>query len=92
MLPIVWRAQAIDDLETIVSFVAQESPDAAYRLMQKIENAVLPTATHPYLYRMSERVVGLREIVAHPNYIILYRVTASEIEIVNVVHSRQTFP
>ncbi|MHB1737256.1 MAG: type II toxin-antitoxin system RelE/ParE family toxin [Acidithiobacillus sp.] len=35
---------------------------------------------------------GLREIVAHPNYIVLYRVTATCIEIVNVVHARREFP
>ncbi|MHB1737714.1 MAG: type II toxin-antitoxin system RelE/ParE family toxin [Acidithiobacillus sp.] len=47
---------------------------------------------HPYLYRISDRVPGLREIVAHPNYIVLYRVTATCIEIVNVVHARREFP
>ncbi|EKI21650.1 stability determinant [Escherichia coli TW15901] len=34
----------------------------------------------------------MRETVAHPNYIILYRVTISGIEIVNVVHARRQFP
>ncbi|WP_353747698.1 type II toxin-antitoxin system RelE/ParE family toxin, partial [Shigella sp. FJ200801] len=47
---------------------------------------------HPYLYPPSERVLGLREIVTHPNYIILYRVTASSIEVVNIVHSRRQYP
>ncbi|EPX8660772.1 type II toxin-antitoxin system RelE/ParE family toxin, partial [Shigella sonnei] len=37
-------------------------------------------------------VLGLREIVTHPNYIILYRVTASSIEVVNIVHSRRQYP
>jgi plasmid stabilization system protein ParE len=35
---------------------------------------------------------GLREIVAHPNYIVLYRVTAASVEIVDVVHARREFP
>ena len=35
---------------------------------------------------------NLREIVAHPNYIVLYRVAAERIEIVNVVHARQQYP
>ena len=53
---------------------------------------MLPVSEHPYLYRQSERVPGLREIVAHPNYIVLYRVAASRIEVVNVVHARRQFP
>lgn len=47
---------------------------------------------HPYLYPPSERVPGQREIVAHPNYLVLYRVAATRIEIVNVVHARRQFP
>jgi toxin ParE1/3/4 len=34
----------------------------------------------------------MREIVAHPNYIVYYRVTASCIEVVNVIHTRREFP
>lgn len=34
----------------------------------------------------------LREIVAHPNYIVYYRVTAHCIEVVNVIHTRREFP
>ncbi|WP_375638275.1 MULTISPECIES: type II toxin-antitoxin system RelE/ParE family toxin [unclassified Bartonella] len=49
-------------------------------------------AEHPYLYRQSEKVLGLREIVAHPNYLIFYRVAAHQIEIVAVVHARREFP
>ena len=51
-----------------------------------------PSTPTPYLYRISDRVPGLREIVAHPNYLVLYRVTATCIEIVNVVHARREFP
>jgi len=35
---------------------------------------------------------SLREIVAHPNYIVLYRVAAERIEIVTIVHARQQYP
>ena len=46
----------------------------------------------PYLYCVSERIPGLREIIAHPNYIMLYRVLKDRIEVVNVVHARREFP
>ncbi|WP_246054694.1 type II toxin-antitoxin system RelE/ParE family toxin [Bartonella massiliensis] len=57
-----------------------------------LEESVLPLAEHPYLYRQSEKVLGLREIIAHPNYLILYRVVANQIEIVAVVHARREVP
>ena len=54
-----------------------------------IEDAVLPLAKHPFLFREG-RVSGTRELVAHPNYIIVvYRVTDEAVEIVNVLHTRQ---
>jgi len=92
LLPIIWRASARDDLADIIRYIANENPPAARRMKHLMEECVLPTAEHPYLYRQSERIPGLREIVAHPNYIMLYRVTATCIEIVGVMHARREFP
>ncbi|HAF5791928.1 TPA: type II toxin-antitoxin system RelE/ParE family toxin [Salmonella enterica] len=92
MLPVVWRASARDDLRQIVIYIARDNPPAARRLKIRIEASVLPLSEHPYLYPLSDRVPGLREIVAHPNYIVLYRVAATRIEVVNVVHARRQFP
>ena len=54
--------------------------------------SVLPVSEHPYLYRQSQAVPAVREIVAHPNYIVYYRVTATCIEVVSVIHTRREFP
>ena len=43
------------------------------------------------MYR-SGRVPGTREAVAHPNYILIYKVGADAVEIVNVIHSRRQYP
>jgi toxin ParE1/3/4 len=92
LLPVLWRASARDDLAEIIRYIASESPPAARRMKRLLEEAVLPAAEHPYLYRHSERAPGLREIVAHPNYVVLYHVTANRIEVVSVVHTRREFP
>lgn len=91
MLPIVWRATARTDLVTILTYIADRNPPAARRLKEIIESAILPTAEHPYLFRPG-RVAGTREVVAHPNYILVYRVTERCIEVLNVVHARQEYP
>lgn len=68
------------------------NPPAARHLHQRVTASVLTVSEHPYLFRQSEHFPGLREIVAHPDYIVLYRVTATCIEVVNVVHARREFP
>ena len=91
MLPIFWRASARADLASIIRFIATESPPAARRMRELIEAAVLPAAEHPYLYRAG-KVSGTREIIAHPNYIVVYSVMAERIEVVNVLHARREYP
>ncbi|WP_439601219.1 type II toxin-antitoxin system RelE/ParE family toxin [Devosia sp.] len=91
MLPIVWSTKALDDLDGIVAFIATRDFTAAGRLHERIEQSVLPTASHPYMFR-SGRVNGTREIVAHPNYVIVYRVLADMILVTAVVHARQEYP
>jgi plasmid stabilization system protein ParE len=59
-------------------------------LYQAIEVANSALPQHPYLYRFG-RVPGTREIVVHPIYLVVYRVT-DRIEIVTVLHARQEYP
>lgn len=90
-LPLHWRASARDDLALLIRFIAQENPRAARDMKALIEASVLPVSEHPYLFK-SGRLPGTREIVAHPNYIVIYRVGANCIEVVSVVHARQEYP
>ncbi len=91
-LPIIWRASARSDLAEIIRYVANVNPPAARRLRQVLMESVVPVSEHPYLFRQSQTIPAMREIVAHPNYIVYYRVTASCIEVVNVIHTRREFP
>jgi len=91
MLPIRWRATALDDLDRLVGYIAQFNPSAAQALQDRIESVILPLSEHPYLYRPG-RVPGTRELVAHPNYIVVYKVLDDCVEIVNVLHARQQYP
>ena len=93
MLSIVWRSTARDQLSEIVRDISDENPVAARRAKNVIESAVLPAAEYPYMYRASERVPGLREVVARPTpYIVLYRVASDHIEVVAVVHGKRQWP
>jgi len=91
MLPVIWRQTAREDLAKLLRHIALEDPQAARRLKARLESVVLPLSEHPYLYRVGD-VPGTREIVAHPNYIVVYRVAVARIDIINVLHARQEYP
>lgn len=91
MLPVEWRAEASTDLEDILSYIADRNESAAESLNEAIEQATSQLPQHPYLYRLG-RADGTREIVVHPNYLVIYLVTSIAIEIVAVVHARQQYP
>jgi toxin ParE1/3/4 len=91
MLSIVWKDEARADLLGIVRYVAERNPAAAVQLGRTIEESVWPLPEHPYLFRPG-RMPGTREIVAHRNYIVVYRVELTSIEVLRVLHARQEYP
>ncbi len=92
MLPVVWHPDAEKDLLEIVGFVAEHDFKAAERLGRLIYESAEPLAEHPYMYKVSERKPGWRQIVAHPNYLVFYRVLADCVQIEMVAHARQQYP
>lgn len=92
MLPIFWLESADADLADITEYIGRYDIDAAERMWHRLRRSVLSLSEHPYLHPTSERVPGLREIVAHPNYVVVYRIAADCIEVVGVLHARQQYP
>lgn len=90
-LPIIWQPDAADDLIAIASFIAEHDDHAALGLVQRIELAAMRLADQPYM-APAGREPGTRELVAHPNYIVVYQVTTAAVEILAVLHARQQYP
>ena len=86
-----WRPKAQESLQQIVDYIANENPVAAFELYEAIRQATSELPQHPYLYRKG-RLFGTREIVVHPNYLVIYRVMTYDIQILNVLHARQQYP
>lgn len=91
MLPIHWNARALDKLDDLIAYIAARDPAAAVQLQERIDATLLPVSEHPYLFRAG-RVPGTREIIAHPNYLVVYRVLSDRIQVLNVLHARQEYP
>jgi plasmid stabilization system protein ParE len=91
MMALVWRESARQELRQIFSYIADRDLAAAERLGAAIEACAERWPEHPFLYRPG-RAPETREAVAHPNYILIYRVGTDAVEIVSVVHARQQYP
>jgi toxin ParE1/3/4 len=90
-LTVRWRPVAEADRDRIIDYIAQDDPVAAIDLGDAIDRRVAGLPKQPKLYRMG-RVKGTREMVVHPNYIVVYRIVRGEIEILRVLHSAQQWP
>jgi toxin ParE1/3/4 len=88
---IEWKKQAYNDLLAIAEYIAQDSPDSADKLVDDIEAKVERLREHPTLYRAG-RKRGTRELVAHENYLVIYRVKEETVEILRVKHAAQQWP
>lgn len=91
MLTLIWRESARGDARAIFNYIAERNVAAADSLQAAIESCAERLTDRPFMYRPG-RVEGTREAVVHPNYILVYRVTAEAVEIVSVVHARQQYP
>lgn len=86
-----WKKQANNDLVKIVTHIAEDSEAAADRLADLILEKAEQLRARPELYRPG-RARGTREMVVHPNYIVIYRVRKETVEILRVKHSAQRWP
>ena len=91
-MEILWRAAALNDLEAIRDFIAQDNPQAAARVRTAIRTAVDRLAQYPEFGREG-RVPGTRElIVATAPYIVAYRIAEDQVRILAVIHTSRQWP
>ena len=86
-----WTTPARQDLARHHDYIAEDDPDAAERVEAAIAEAVERLADYPHRGRPGRRV-GTRELVVadFPTYIVVYRVTETEVRITRILHGRQS--
>lgn len=84
------------DLDNIIDHIAQDNPTRAEEFGQELRDKTLPLAQHPKLGRTGRPGLPafVRELVAHRNYIVYYRVLTRTrtVEILRVKHAAQQTP
>ena len=91
MPDVVWRQTALEDLRSIIDYIASDSPAAAIDLWDEIDRKVARLSENARLYRPG-RVAGTRELVVRPNYLVVYREAPAEVTILRVLHAAQMWP
>jgi len=89
MLPIIRTNRADEDLIEIWSYIAIDNISAADRVLDAIEARWDNLARHPYSGVARDDITpGIRHLVSG-EYLTLYRLSGSAIEIVRVLHGRR---
>ena len=83
-----WLPSAENSLLSIVDFIGEDKPEAAAVFAGQVRSTVASLATLPHRARAG-RVATTRELVVHPNYIVVYRVTAETVDILRIRHAAQ---
>ncbi|MGR9159788.1 type II toxin-antitoxin system RelE/ParE family toxin [Rhizobium leguminosarum] len=89
MLPIIRTNRADEDLIEIWSYIAIDNISAADRVLDAIEARWDNLGRHPYSGVARDDITpGIRHLVSG-EYLTLYRLSGSAIEIVRVLHGRR---
>lgn len=85
--------RALNDLDAIWNYIAQDSEDAASRVESAIFAACESLARHPLLGNRHTEITSLPVrfwvVTRYPNFIIVYRPETRPLQIISVVHGKR---
>lgn len=91
-MQIVWLKKALQNLDDIATYIAQDNPQAASHVLSLIITQVNQLSTQPAIGRAG-RVVGTRELViTGSHYLVPYRIKNNQVQILRVFHTSQQPP
>jgi antitoxin ParD1/3/4 len=91
--PFQFTSQAIEDLDSIWWFIADQSREAADRVELEITATCGRLARHPLMGTKRQDVTSLPvrfwTVAEFPNYVIVYRPETVPLQVVAVLHSKR---
>lgn len=90
---VIWAGSAVQDLESIIAYIAEESPANAKKILSKIKNTVSGLYHSPHRGRFvpelqSQGILLYRELFIAP-WRVMYRVSENTVLVLSVFDSRQ---
>jgi toxin ParE1/3/4 len=83
---VVFAPEACRDLHEILDYIAEDDPNAARRWITRLEERCAALADFPLSGRSREDLLAGLRMVSTSDYLIFYRVTATTVEILTVIH------
>lgn len=87
----LWKPAAIADRKNITAYIARDNLRAAIDMGDMLIEKAAQLDRNPMQGRIG-RVKGTRELVAHPNYLVIYRIVGKAVEVLRVKHAAQQWP
>jgi toxin ParE1/3/4 len=90
---VVWAPKSKKDLLDVWRYYQRvASPEIADKLLREINEAGQRLGDEALMWRARDEIIpGLRSVLVHP-YTVFYRINDSVVEIVRVLHERETLP
>ena len=90
-MQLVWTPESVEDREAIYAFIEADNPRAALALDTLISEKAERLLEQPGLGRPG-RVPGTRELVLHPNYLLIYDQVEDRLRILRLLHAARQWP
>ena len=90
-MKLAWTPNARADRDAIYTYIEANNPRAALELDEIFANRAAQLASHPMIGRPG-RVANTRELVVHPNYVLIYDIAGETIRILRVLHTARRWP
>lgn len=90
-MQLVWTPESVEDREAIYAFIEADNPRPALALDTLISEKAERLLEQPGLGRPG-RVPGTRELVLHPNYLLVYDEVQDCLRILRVLHAARQWP
>lgn len=90
---VIWAQTAAEDLENIILFIAENSPDTALNILKKIKGKVSTLSSSPQSGRVvpelqDHGILIYRELIIPP-WRVMFRISESKVDVLSVLDSRQ---
>ena len=91
MTALFWTPEAQQDRNDIYDYIEADNPAAALTLDELFAKNAARLLEHPGLGRIG-RVKGTRELVVHPNYVVIYDLAGEQVRVLRVIHAARQWP